>query len=222
MSNGGINSSDKNSIIMSSVLVIMIAMAVAFFTLSRTMPFVYMIAIILALELIYVLPSLCDKYYQLFGAKAGAGKYIPYFNALMIFPKGAAILCAITPIIVAIIWYLAVGPMFWVSMNNIAFFSDVQDYALGWAIVATIAWSFIFGGSFIAVMKDVNAMRAEFFNASVPKTEFIYYVMVMLPLTRCFVLFNVLNSINFLLRSGYEYGKDYSEVKFEEDENDED
>lgn len=217
MSNSSLNTKDKNNIIISLVFVGMIALAVAFFVLSRLTPFIFMMVGIIVLELLYVLPQVCDKYYKLFGMEAGFGKYIPYFNALLIFPKVYAIVNVVMPIITVIAWYLAVGPMFWTTLKNLSTFSEVQSTALGVAFILTVIWNFTFGAAFAAVMKDVNERRAEFFNISVPRAELIYYVLTLFPFARCFALFNELNSLNFLIKQGYESGKDYSAIEFEED-----
>lgn len=218
MSKGNLNSKDKNNLIMAGVLVFLIALIAVFFNVSRAIPFIYMIVAIEAFEILYVIPNVCGNFYKLYGMDCGATKFIPYYNVIAIFDKVLAILTVVVTIITAILWYLAVGPMFWVTAKNLSFFTDVQNAALGWAILATIIWSFVIGIGYLQIIKSVNGMKEDFFNGVTSKAEVANYVLVLLPIIRCYALFNLLNNMKLLINSGYEYGKDYNELNLEEEE----
>lgn len=218
MSKGTLNSKDKNNLIMAGVLVFLIALIAVFFNVSRAVPFVYMIMAIEAFEILYVIPNICGNFYKIYGMDCGATKFIPYYNIIAIFNKVFAILSVIALVVVAVLWYLAVGPMFWVTIKNFSFFTDVQYSALGWAILATIVWSFIVGIGYLQIIKSVNSMKEEFFNGVTSKAEVANYVLVLFPIIRCYALFNLLHNMKLLISYGYEYGKDYNELKLEEEE----
>lgn len=218
MSKGNLNSKDKNNLIMAGVLVFLIALIAVFFNVSRAIPFIYMIVAIEAFEILYVIPNVCSNFYKLYGMDCGATKFIPYYNVIAIFDKVLAILTVVVTIIMAMLWYLAVGPMFWVTAKNLSFFTDVQNAALGWAILATIIWSFVIGIGYLQIIKSVNGMKEDFFNGVTSKAEVANYVLVLLPIIRCYALFNLLNNMKLLISSGYEYGKDYNELNLEEEE----
>lgn len=219
MGNSSLNSKDKNNIIMAFVLVVLIALAAVFFTLSRALPMLYMAIAIEVFEIAYVIPKVCDNYYKLYGMDAGTTKWIPYYNVFAIFSRPVAILCIALPVIVFVLGYLSVGPMFWITLNNISAFTDVQSKALGWLIIAILAWSIVVGSGYVSIIKSVNDMKAEFYRSYVSKAEFANYVLVMFPIARCFVLFNLVNSMQVLISAGYENGKDYSTLELEEEEN---
>lgn len=221
MKRGAINSKDKNNLIIAIVLVTMIVLAVVFFTMSRALPMIYMLIGVEAIEILYVIPSLCEKYYQLYGVNLGLSKWIPGYNMLSIFSKPLAIATVIAVVITLIIAFFAFAPMFWTTANNIAFFADVQYRAFGWFIVALIALSVVVGIGFSQVLHKVNDMKLEFIHGVSSKAEFANYVLLQFPLIRCYSLFNILNSINTLISSGYEYGKDYTEMSLTEETDEE-
>lgn len=219
MGHSSLNTKDKNNILMAVVLVAMIALAAVFFNLSRALPMLYMAIAIEAFEILYVIPKVCDDYYKLYGMSAGTTKWIPYYNVFAIFSKPIAIACIVMPIITFVFGYLSVGPMFWVTLSNISTFTDLQSRALGWFIVSCLAWSIVVGAGYISIIKSVNSMKAEFYQSYVSKAEFTNYALVLFPIARCFVLFNLVNSMQVLISSGYENGKDYSTLEIEEGEN---
>lgn len=217
MSKSAINSKDKNNLLMSVVLIVLIALSVVFFKLSRALPLIYLACAIEAFEILYVIPQVYDYFYRLYGIKAGAIKFVPYCNVIMIFDKPIAILSIVAAVVTIILTYLAAGPMFWVTLSNIGFFTDVQYRALGWAIVMLLVWSIIVGIGYIRVYKTVISFREELTNSTASVLENAYCLMLLLPILRCFALTNLLNNMKILIQAGYEYGKDYTELELEEE-----
>lgn len=221
MTSGSLNSKDKNNLIMAAVLVSMVAMAVIFFKLSRMLPLLYMAVGIIAFEIFYVIPAFCDKFYKLYGIDAGSTKWIPFYNVISVFNKPMAIACMALFILTIISGYLAIGPMFWVTIKNIGTFTDVQTRALGWFIIFLLLWSFSIGIGYASAIKSINDMKSDFLNCSIPKSEVANYFLVLFPFIRCFALFNAVNTANVLLKAGFEYGKDYTALLLDEEETNE-
>lgn len=214
---GGLNSTDKNNLIITMVFITMVALALVFFNLSRTLPMLYMFVGIELFEILYVLPEICGNYYKLYGMDMGMPKWIPYYNVLAICPTPVAICAVVMFVVVVVLAFIAFGPMFWVTAGSLETFVSIQYRAYGWLVVALIVWSVTVGIGYIRVMSDVDNMKAEFTGGFKSKLEFINDVLVLLPVARCFVLFSLLSKMKALLRSGYEYGKDYTELEFEEE-----
>ena len=212
----GLNSKDKNSIIMACVLIALIVLSVVFFKLSRSLPMIYIIIGVEAFEIFYVIPSVCKTYYKLYGMDGSGICWIPYANVFSIFSKPCAIASIIMLVITLIVGFLALGPMFWVTMENLSFVAELQYRAYGWFIVCIIVWSIVIGIGYSQVMRTVNSMRAEFLQAETSKAEFVNYALSLLPIGRCYTLFNLLNSMHFLINAGYEYGKDYTQLDLQE------
>lgn len=222
MKHGTMNSKDKNSLITAIALITMIILAVVFFTMSRMLPMIYMLIGVEAIEILYVIPTICEKYYKLYGVDLGASKWIPGYNMLTIFSKPLAIVTVVASVITLIIAFFTFAPLFWTNMSNLDTFADIQYRAFGWFIVALIILSIVVGIGFAQVLHKVNDMKLEFTHGVSSKAEFTNYALLQLPLIRCYALFNILNSINSLLNAGYEFGKDYTETSFTEDLTDED
>lgn len=218
MSGGVLNTKDKNNLILAAALIAMIVVAAVSFNLSRALPLLYMFAIIEIVELVFTIPSVCGNYYSLFGIHAGAVRFIPFYNVIMVFEKPIAAATVALSAATAVLGYLAIGPMFWVTSDNVDFFSDIQYRSLGWAILAFILLSVVVGIGYISVYRDVLDMKEELTGGTASKAEFANFVLLLLPVARGFVLFNLSHVMKMLLAAGYEYGKDYTELEIEEEE----
>lgn len=216
--NKGLNTKDKNNIIIAVVLITLIGLSVLFFNLSRALPMIYMLVGIEIFEIGYIIPKVCKLYYQLYGMDGSKICWIPYANVFSIFNKPCAIVSIAMLVITLIIGFLAFGPMFWTTQGNLQFFADLQYRAYGWFILSLIIWSIVIGVGYAQVMRSVNDMRAEFMQTQTSKAEFINYALSLIPVGRCYTLFNLLNSMQFLINAGYEYGKDYSQLVLQEED----
>lgn len=196
--------SDKNSIIALLGIVAVILLPLMFIKGTENLPGLILIAAIYVLQLVYVAPMLCKKYYQLNDAECSWWAWIPVVNEIKIMHEGAArasLIALVATIIVAVLNLIpntVVGSilglkagMFWKYDAAVLF------------IIAAVILDIVLGFGLTQVFRDVSVMNLEFFGTKLSVFEWVYYILMFIPCVNILPLFVMEINVNKLLKGGY-------------------
>lgn len=211
------SSKDKGSI----VVVISIGLAILGSILiprnTVNIPWVIVVAILLLVQYVFILPNLCENWYKVNQAKAEFWRYIPLINEIQMFDRTPALLASILTGLCCFVLVLLLIPTSVLS----AVFGDTM--AMGWGfnviaifIVLAVITNFVYAFGLCGVLRSANMICYEQLNSEPTKTEFIYYLMLMLPFIRICGLLNIRDKINLLVSANVGYKDESKFVRVED------
>lgn len=208
---------DKNALLIVGVLVGMLILIAVFYHGVRYIPLSWLAIGIMLVELLFIMPSVCQLYYKLYNANIGILRFIPLYNALKVFPGFISMAVLVCLGVIVVTGLIAFGPAMFVTNSNAVFIMNLSYNAVGIILIECAIFSILLGIGYTVVVRDVRQMRNELTHAKVSAMEIIYLVFVYVPFLRAFALLNLYSSMTMLLSNGYHVGMDLSSVEISEE-----
>lgn len=196
------NKKDKEQILIVVFILAFILISIAFIVGTKIIPVKWIVVAVLALQCLYLVPSIVKMYYEANGYQIGFTRFIPFWNQISIFPSKIALSTLITLIGTA----LAVGCIFIPATIRANLFGEhfalnSGIYAIRLGAVFFIAYNIFVGVGYSHVFRDIKNMLAELSKSFVKtsKVEYVCYFLLFLPIIRGAGLSMFLDKLNKLV-----------------------
>lgn len=202
-----LNNKDKDNLIIVGVLVGLVALVVLFYNGTRYLPLKW-IGIICCILTLVLFALVTKKYLELYKLDAGVATYIPLVNCMNIFPRTIALLLCFDvgiAAVAALLTFIPAGVLTTVLDTQTAM--NIGDKALSVLYVAIYVLFIILGAGFCAVYHDVRRMLVVATGMKRPKTDFVNYPLMFLPVISILGLSSILSALSTLQRYGYHEGE---------------
>lgn len=202
-----LSNKDRDNLIIVGVLVGIIFMVVFFYKSTRFLPLKW-IGVICCIMTLVLYAQITKKYLELYRLDAGVGAYVPIFNCINIFPRSIALLVCVDLAVCAVSALITFIPAdVLVHIMNSYTAMNIGDVSLSVLYVAIYVMFIILGSGFCAVYHDVRRMLHAVTGMKRPKSEFINYPLMFLPVISILGLSSILSGLNTLQRYGYHEGE---------------
>ncbi len=207
---------DINQLISGFAIIFFVMVAYFMCMGTRNIPWVVIVTVVLVVQYVFVIPSLCKSYYIINQENAGLWRYIPLWNEIQMFSHNYAVVSSIATVACAALFCLRFLPSSVIG----GIFGDRAGMMWGYSatvifIIALVVTNFIYAFGLCSVMRNVNTISYEHLNVKTSKVEGIYYFMMMIPLLRLGSLLNLRDKVKILQFSNYGYKDDTKYVKME-------
>lgn len=199
---------DRDNLIILAFILGCIFCIFFFYSFTRKIYFIYVIAVVLLLQTFFVVPKICKLYYEINGLEPEFTRFIPFYQLLTIFTgwvvKDLLLLGGLV-VVVAAVWKL-VSLTFLGSVIGVETALEMENYLhdslLMLMIVGAVAYNFLVGCGFTQVKKRVHRIQYEFGEVATSTSriegfwnfaEFGFYFLLFLPFFRIIALWDVWN-----------------------------
>ena len=213
------NKNDKVKLLIVAFVLAYVLVAVGMIVGVKHIPIGWIIVITLAVQTFYVIPQICKLYYKANGAEAGVDRFIPFYQELCLFSPKIAKATLVAMIATGVPFVILALPTGMKTFLPEAVLLNYGNYCMRFGIVAIVAESILVGTGFASVFRGIKQMLAEL-SPSFAKTsnvEYVYYVLLFIPLIRCISLVSFFDKLNKLVTiNGYSINTQNTELVEEE------
>lgn len=213
------NKRDKDKLLILLVIVAYIAITVGMIVGTSYLDWKAIIAITIALEYFIIQPRLCRLYYEANNSKAGIGRFIPFWNEIMMFKSSNAIATLVSYATLALSIVVFFIPIEFIG--NL--FGDKIMLNFGVLMIRVIAVLIVVncicvGIGFMNVGTKIRRMHAEFTDGGHQfATGSLATILLFIPIVRVVILAGYMNLlIKLVVLNNYAQGVKNAEQLVEE------
>lgn len=170
---------------------------------SDKIPWQLILAGVLIMQFVFILPSLCKKYYEVNQVPASTWRFIPLWNEIQMFEPKFAIVATAETLISFVILLSAFIPV------NVIETVLGSKMALTWGynvlvifVVAVFITNFTYSFGLCGVLRNLNLMAFEKLNSRTGMFENVYYILLLIPFVRICPLIIMRSKAGMLLEAG--------------------
>ena len=191
------NKRDKDKLLILLMLLLYCVITVGMIYGTKRIPWQAIICVLLVCEYFIVQPKICKLYYQAVNSKASIGRFIPFWNEIMIFKSSDALATLISYVMLAIslsIFFIPAAQIGSIFGEHIMF--NYGIYVIRIIAVALIVNSIIVGISFLHVNSRIRQMHIEFTSGGkIYTTSVLSNVLLFVPIIRVISLIGIMNTL---------------------------
>lgn len=215
------NKRDKDKLLILLVIILYIIMSVGMIIGTSYLTWKMIIGITVILEYIIIQPKICRLYYEVNNNKANAGRFIPFWNEIMMFNNKAAIAALLSYALLALTVIMLFIPI--EVVGNLLGDKIMLNYGVFMIrviAVAVIINCICVGLGFTGVGNKIRRLHMDFTDtkSNVFATSILATVLLYLPIIRAVTLTGYMNTlIKLVVLNNYAKGANNSEHLVEED-----
>lgn len=209
-------SRDKNNLIISGVLIAVLMVVACFWFGTRQLPLYLIAGVVLLIEVVYVMPSVCKLYYEWYGTET-AWAYVPYMNIIQCMPSAIAISSIALTVLGCLCIVFLKLPSFVHRLFGENFMIDYADVVPYYGVVMLLIVSILWGIGYIRIYREV---KTELQNAGVLSavSNALFMVTLLVPAIRVIGLVMLQSDLKAVLNVVYADDDDgeFEELDYEE------
>ncbi|MEY8333061.1 hypothetical protein AALB53_08155 [Lachnospiraceae bacterium 47-T17] len=214
-----IDNSDKHNLQTIGFVAIFIAICVAIFVGTRYVPLVWIAVIAVVCEVFFLMPKVCEMYYEMFELDAGIGKYVPGLNIIKTFsPVLAKIIMTVTALAViagacvtapAHLVEPVFGEVFALNFNGRSFIIF---------FLLLVLCSILIGIGYCDVLHNISNRLYDLYNLRLGGTTWLWRIFLFIPILRACGLSFIYQQLYSLKLQSYGNTQEYEDEFYEEEE----
>lgn len=196
------NKKDKDNLIILFTLVVLVVFTFLSYKTTRLIPLKYITAAyIIATAICW--GKITQGYLKLYGINASWTVWIPILNCINTFPVGLAIALivdVITVVLSQLVQFIPADILYKLlgQYNSLGFYDMMQRLC----ILGLIAFMILVGVGYCSIYKDVRDQLRDATGLRRPKSEFVTYVFLFIPLIATMGYSTIITELNQLNRMG--------------------
>lgn len=213
-----ISNSDRHNLQVVAFIAIFTAVCVAIFVGTRYIPLKWIGIILVAAEVLFLMPRICSMYYEMHEIPTGIMCYVPLLNVIQVFPpivaKVATVACFMDAFLFACM-FIPMHVIAGITGEQIALMFTGRCFIF--FFVGLVICSIIIGIGYCCVLQAISDRLYELYNLKLGGTTWLWRVFLFIPIVRACGLTFIYTQLNSLSMQNYGNSREYTDEFYEEE-----